>query len=109
MIDEKEVLHVATRIGEAANAERVILFGSRARGDAQQDSDVDLFIIADSSLPRFKRARDLYRLFRPYPFSMDIVVYTPQEVEKDSRSALSFVSRVLEEGETLYVRGKDKP
>ena len=104
MIDKHKIKHVATRIGIEANAERVILFGSHARGEAGKNSDVDLMIIAESDLPRFKRSRKLYKLFRPYPFSMDLLVYTPLEVEKGKKSNLSFVSTVLREGETLYVR-----
>ena len=108
MIDERDIERVAKAIGTAAGADRVILFGSHARGDAGENSDVDLMIIADSDLPRFKRSRELYKLFRPYPFGMDLVVYTPREVENGKRSPLSFVSTVLKEGRTVYVR-RDEP
>ena len=104
MIDKNAIKQVAKRIGIKANAEQVILFGSHARGDADENSDVDLMIIAESNLPRFKRSRELYKLFRPYPFSMDLLVYTPQEIEKGKQSYLTFVSKVLKEGKTLYVR-----
>ena len=104
MIDRRDIEQVATRVGMAADAERVILFGSHARGQADENSDVDLFIIARSNLPRFKRSRELYKLFRPYPFGMDLLVYTPEEVERGMRSSVSFVSTVLREGRTLYVR-----
>ena len=105
MIDKQEIKRIATQIGIAAQAERVVLFGSYAKGNADPDSDVDLLIIAESQLPRFKRSRTLYKLFRPYPFAMDLVVYTPQEIEKGTQSPISFVSRVLREGEVIYVRG----
>jgi len=104
MVDEHDIERVATRLGIAANAERVILFGSYARGEAKENSDVDLMIVAESELPRFKRSRELYKLFRPHPFGMDLLVYTPQEVEKGKRSPVSFVSTALREGKTLYVR-----
>ena len=104
MIDRREIERVATRIGVAANAERVVLFGSHARGEAGETSDVDLMVIAESDLPRFKRSRELYKLFRPYPFAMDLIVYTPEEIERGRRSPVSFVSAVLREGKTLYVR-----
>ena len=104
MVDEHDIERVATRLGIAANAERVILFGSHARGEAKENSDVDLMIVAESELPRFKRSRELYKLFRPHPFGMDLLVYTPQEVEKGKRSPVSFVSTALREGKTLYVR-----
>jgi len=104
MIDSNEIVRVATRMGKAIDAEQVILFGSHARGDAQETSDIDLLIVANSELPRFKRSRELYKLLRPYPFAMDLVVYTPEEVAKGAKSPVSFVSTVLREGKTLYVR-----
>jgi len=107
MVQEEDIVGVANQLGAAINAEYVILFGSYARGEAGPESDVDLMIIAESELPRFKRSRELYKLFRPYPFGMDIVVYTPQEIENGKKSPLSFVSTVLREGKTLYV-GRNK-
>jgi len=105
MIDRHEIEKAAIQIGIAADADSVVLFGSYAKGNARDDSDVDLLVIAESDLPRFKRSRGLYRLFRPYPFAMDLIVYTPEEVEKGKASPVSFVSRALREGEVVYVRG----
>jgi predicted nucleotidyltransferase len=104
MVHKDSIKHVARNMAISINAERVILFGSYARGDATEQSDVDLMIIAKSNLPRFKRSRELYKLLRPHPFAMDIVVYTPHEVEKGKKTKVSFVSTVLKEGKTLYVR-----
>jgi len=107
MISEQKIKQVATRLGAATNAIRVILFGSYARGDAIDNSDVDLMIIAESNLPRFKRSRELYKLFSPYPFGMDLIVYTPKEIERGKESPVSFVSTVLREGKILYIRKDD--
>jgi predicted nucleotidyltransferase len=104
MISEESIQQVATRIGIETGALQVILFGSHARGEASENSDVDLMIIAESDLPRFKRSREIYQLFKPYPFSMDLLVYTPEEVRKGKKSKLSFVSTVLKEGKVLYDR-----
>ena len=104
MINENKIKQIARKMAIAANAERVILFGSYARGEATEQSDVDLLLIADSDLPRFKRSRELYKLFKPHPFSMDIVVYTPQEIENGKKTKFSFVATVLKEGKTIYVR-----
>jgi len=104
MIGEDNIRHVAARMAMATDAERVILFGSYARGDATENSDVDLLVIAESNLPRFKRSRELYRLMKPHPFAMDILVYTPQEFERSKKSKVSFVSTVIREGKTLYER-----
>ena len=104
MIDFTDIKNVAKRIGDAANAEAVILFGSYARGEASKSSDVDFLVIAESDLPRFKRSRELHKLFKPYPFGMDILVYTPAEIEKDRKTPLSFISTVLQEGKAVYAR-----
>jgi uncharacterized protein len=104
MVQREQIETIAARLAEAAGAEQVILFGSHARGEAHEASDVDLMFVAESDLPRFKRSRALYSLLRPYPFPMDLVVYTPEAVERGKRSPLSFVSTVLREGKTVYVR-----
>jgi predicted nucleotidyltransferase len=104
MISLDFIKDVAERIGRAANAERVILFGSYARGQPTENSDVDFLVVADSDLPPFKRSRGLYGLIKPHPFAMDILVYTPAEIEKESKCWLSFTSTILREGKVLYAR-----
>ena len=104
MVTEQEIEQVARRIGEVVRAEQVILFGSYARGEAKEGSDVDLLVIAESELPRFKRSRELYKSIRPYPFSMDLIVYTPAEVRKARTSPHSFISTALQDGKLLYER-----
>ena len=102
MVAFNEIERVARRIGEQAGARAVVLFGSHARGQAGVDSDVDLLVIAESDLPRHKRSRQLHLMFKPYPFPMDILVYTPDEVKKESEYEMSFISRALREGKKLY-------
>jgi len=102
MVAFNEIEEVAKKIGERTKAKSVVLFGSHARGQAGTNSDVDLLVIAESDLPRHKRSRQLHLLFKPYPFAMDILVYTPKEVETEREFELSFISRVLREGKKLY-------
>lgn len=104
MISQSDIEQVAADIGRAAHAERVVLFGSYANGHATESSDVDLLVIAESKQPRHKRSRELYRHIRPSRFALDIIVYTPDEVSRGSRTPVSFVSQVLREGKTVYVR-----
>ena len=104
MIALDDIKSAARKLGEAAHAERVILFGSYARGEAGTNSDVDLLIVAESDQPRFKRSCALYQTLRPYPFAMDLLVYTPQEFEQARQLPLSFISTVVREGKTLYAR-----
>jgi len=102
MVSFNEIKNVARKIGEQINARAVILFGSYARNQPGKHSDVDLLVIAESDLPRHKRSRQLHLMFKPYPFAMDILVYTPKEVEEESEFELSFISTVIREGKKLY-------
>ena len=102
MVSFNEIENVARKIGQKINAKAVLLFGSYARNQPGKHSDVDLLVIAESDLPRYKRSRELHLMFKPYPFPMDILVYTPEEVEKEKEFELSFISTVLREGKKLY-------
>ena len=103
MTTTEKIEQIAVSLGRAANARKVVLFGSHATGTAHSDSDVDYLIIAESSLPRHKRSRSLYALLHPYPFPMDILVYTPEEVEIELKDPHSFVATVLSRGREIYV------
>ena len=103
MISQLDIVQVARKIGEVAHAQKVILFGSYANGQANKSSDVDLLVVAESSLPRHKRSRELYRCICPLRFPVDIVVYTPEELRRSNTTQVSFVSQALLEGQTVYV------
>ena len=92
------------RILAAGSPLRIVLFGSRARGEAKPGSDLDLLIVEESTLPRYKRAaRYLRALVGVFP-AKDVVVWTPQEIEAWSRVPNAFVTTALREGKTLYAR-----
>jgi len=82
--------------------ERIVLFGSRARGEADEHSDYDLIVIKRTDRPFLERLRDmvpyLVRLARP----VDILVYTPEEFDRMGETGLGWV--VKREGVTLYER-----
>jgi len=95
---------VVRRIRSAGEPLRIVVFGSWARGQARPDSDLDLLIIEESSLPRYKRAaRYLRALTGVFP-SKDVVVWTPEEVELWANVPNAFVTTALREGKTIYVR-----
>ena len=104
MIARSDIIKIAKEIGEVADAERVILFGSQVTGVGRPDSDIDLLVIAHSDLPRHKRSREIYRNMKSFKIPVDIVVYTPDEVQKGSLTPVSFISQVLQNGETVYAR-----
>lgn len=67
---------------EAAKPERIILFGSHARGDASEESDLDLLVI-EAHVP--DRAREMVRLrraLRPLRIPVDVLVYSTEDVAR---------------------------
>ena len=95
---------LVSRIVEAVHPERVVLFGSHARGDAAPRSDVDILVVANSDRPRYERAIPIYRAVADLPVELDILVYTPAEVRDWSRVDQAFVTTALREGRVLYER-----
>jgi len=82
--------------------EKIILFGSRARGDARADSDIDLLVVEHSSLPRYKRAARYRKAVTGMFVAKDIVVWSPEEIEEWKDVPNAFVTMILREGKVLY-------
>ena len=101
-IDSRLLLEVVRRIRAAAEPQKIILFGSRARGQARPDSDLDLLIVADTALPRHKRSLPYYRALAGLGIAKDIVVHTPAEIEDWKTASCSLIATVLREGLVLY-------
>jgi predicted nucleotidyltransferase len=95
---------IVARIRRTIGPDRVILFGSRARGDAHPESDFDLLVVVDSDEPRYRRSAPLYRILADLPIEVEIMVYTPQEVAEWSSVPQAFVTTALREGKVLYER-----
>lgn len=86
--------------------DKIILFGSWARGDADEQSDIDLLVISDreARLPRYKRGLDVRLLLSQFQMPKDILFYTHQDVERWRDVPHTFIHTVLREGQVLYER-----
>ena len=92
---------IVRRIVEVAEPERIILFGSVARGDANRHSDVDLLVVKDGSDLRRLAAR-IYRRLYGVGAAVDIVMVTPRDVERYRDSHALVIKPALREGTVMY-------
>lgn len=102
-VTEQTYEEVVRRILQAGSPLKIVLFGSRAQGEARPDSDLDLLIIEESTLPRYKRS-PRYRRALVGVFPSKDVVWTPQEIAAWSNVPGFFVTTALREGKNLYER-----
>lgn len=102
--DNELLRTITTRIAEAVRPEKIILFGSWARGERGPHSDIDLLIIQESDLSRPQRYAQVRRLFWGMGVPMDILVYTPEEFARYQSVPGSFTHTVAREGKVLYAR-----
>lgn len=105
-VTEELLREIVSRIRAAGDPLKVVLFGSHGRGEARIESDVDLLIIEESDLPRYKRSAKYYGATRGMLSARDrdIVVWTPEEIRAWSAVPNHFVTTALREGRVLYER-----
>jgi predicted nucleotidyltransferase len=88
----------------AYNPRRIYLFGSWARKEADEFSDVDLVVIMDSELPFVERCVSLGRQLPAALGGVDLLVYTPAEFDEMLRDGNPFAEMIMEEGKVIYER-----
>ncbi len=93
---------VTRTIVEQFHPKRIVLFGSHARGDAGSDSDLDVFIEMQTSRRPPERAIEVSAAFGFRPWPLDVVVYTPEEVQRLRGVSGTLLSVIEKEGKVLY-------
>ena len=96
---KKEIIAMFERF----DPERIILFGSVARGDQDHMSDYDLIVVYQTEKRFLDRLKELY-LNWTIPKPVDILAYTPSEFERMVEDSF-FLQNVLQDGEVIYERG----
>ena len=99
---EKEIESIVIQIIEKYEPQKIILFGSAARGESGSDSDADFLIIKkDTPFYGAYRIRELSRIVnRNIP--VDFLVYRPEEFEKRVEMGDPFLKAIIKEGRVLY-------
>ena len=88
--------------------DEVILFGSYAYGRPHSDSDLDLFIVKDSSARPVDRQILVRRLLRKinYQLPLTVIVMTPEETKQRMAIGDQFINEILTKGKVLYARNR---
>jgi predicted nucleotidyltransferase len=93
------------RIRDGYEPEKIILFGSLARGETHEWSDIDLIVVKDTDKRYGERVKELLPVLRGCLIGADIVIYTPEEYEDGKRARWGLVRDVERDGKVLYERG----
>jgi uncharacterized protein len=90
-------------LAEHGSAEKVILFGTLAKGSVHEWSDIDLVVVEKTQLPFFQRIKRIRKLVKP-KVGMDIMVYTPEEFEQLCVDRPFFNEEIIGKGKVIYER-----
>ncbi len=101
--DEQDVLaDVVQRIVRIAAPEQIVLFGSTARGEANADSDFDLLVVKSGQYHRRRLATEIYRGMIGAGRAVDVVVATPEDIERYGNSEALVIAPALREGRVIF-------
>jgi len=95
---------LVNRLVDGFDPERILLFGSRARGTARPDSDVDVLVVMPSGTHKSETQVAMRRALRDIQASKDILVTTPDEIARRGRIPGLVLRTALSEGVEIYAR-----
>ncbi len=104
MVDMPPLAEITRVIVQRFHPRRIVLFGSRARGDHSPDSDLDLFVEMESTQRPAERRIAVSRALTPRTWPLDVIVYTPAEVAEDRGRPGSILADIERDGRVLYER-----
>jgi len=102
MLSFQQIQTIVQKIITFYQPEKVLLFGSYANGNANEDSDLDLLVVKDTDLPNDKRAIEIRNYLKGSMIPMDIVVYTPKELADNQNVKYTFLHEILKTSKVLY-------
>lgn len=95
---------IVRRVVAVADPDRIILFGSAARREMGEHSDLDLLVVKSGSVHRRKLAQAIYMGLLGVGYSVDVVVVTPEDIERYRDAIGLVVEPALKEGRVVYDR-----
>ncbi len=104
-IDSSDINEGVQAIVRKYQPDRIMLFGSYAKGNPSLDSDADLLVIMDTKQSTLDLAAEISLSFK-HTFPVDIIVRTPQEIAKRIAYGDFFIQNIMENGKVLYERSR---
>ena len=102
MVTASTITAAVDALVQAAQPVRIVLFGSHARGDARDDSDVDLLVIEEKVPNRAEEMVRLRRVLRPLRIPVDLLVFSSEDVARWGHQPGSALYWALREGKVVY-------
>ena len=102
MISHEILDEVARRIVEKFHPEKIILFGSQARGTADSHSDVDILVISAIKEKRRKLMVDMRSVLNELEYAFDLIILTREEFERDRKIPGTVGRYASKEGKVIY-------
>jgi uncharacterized protein len=102
MITEGIIVEAARRLREAAPGSKIILFGSHARGDAREGSDLDFLVVEPVVMARREEMVRLTDVLRPMRVPVDILVTSHRNFEEWRNIPGTVIFRAAREGRVVY-------
>jgi len=102
----KEALdEIVRRIVEVADPDKIILFGSAARGETGPNSDLDLLIIKSGPVHRRRLSQAIYMNLFGVGRAVDVIVATPDDIKRYGNAHALVIKPALQEGKVIYEHG----
>ncbi len=102
MISPRTIEQIKNILPAECECEQIILFGSEARGTADNNSDVDILVISKNIQDRLTLMRRLRRKLRSIPRDIDILAITPEEYERDRQIFGTLARYASQDGKVIY-------
>jgi predicted nucleotidyltransferase len=93
---------IIRRIVDVAHPERIIMFGSSARGEMRNDSDVDLLVIKDGDFDYYNLLGEIYMNLFGVGIGVDVIIATSEQVEKYKNINYLVIAPAIREGKEVY-------